>query len=90
MAMLGMDPDVVENIGNQMKNQATQVQQVMSAVDGLVSQAEANWKGTDSDQFRDTWMSQYKPVLNQMFTALEQLGTTAIQNAASQRATSQV
>lgn len=88
MAMLGMDPDVVEGIGNNLKHQSSAVQQVMSAVDGLISQAEANWKGSDSDAFRDAWNSQYKPALSQMQQALEQLGTTAISNAGEQRSAS--
>ena len=88
MAMLGMDPDVVEGIGNNLKNQATAVQQVMVAVDNLIGQAEANWKGSDSDGFRDSWHSQFKPALSNMQTALEQLGTTAISNASEQRSVS--
>lgn len=89
MVMMGMDPDVVEGIGANLQNQAQAVQSVISAVDGLIGQAEAAWKGADADQFRDAWNSQYKPALNQMNAALTDLGTAAKNNAANQRATSQ-
>jgi|EndMetStandDraft_8_1072994.scaffolds.fasta_scaffold209637_2 uncharacterized protein YukE len=88
MSMMGMDPDQIENIGRQVQHQAQAVQQVMTAVDGLISQAEQAWKGQDADQFRDKWNSSFKTVLNNLHTELDQFGLHAIQEAGQQRSAS--
>ena len=88
MVMMGMDPDVVENIGVNLNNQASSIQQVITAINGLISQAEANWKGADSDGFRDLWQGQYQSQLTTMQNAINELGNTAKTQAMEQRSAS--
>lgn len=88
MARLGMDPDEVERIGRELQNQANTLQNVVTAVDRAISQAQSAWEGSDSDKFRDVWVSQYKNTINNAVQSINDLGTTAIQNAADQRTVS--
>ena len=43
MARLGMDVDVVEGLGRQLKSQAQQIQSVISQIENLVNQAVSSW-----------------------------------------------
>ena len=51
MARLGMDVDVVEGLGRQLKSQAQQIQSVISQIENLVNQAVSSWDGKDSQDF---------------------------------------
>lgn len=84
MAIEGMDVGAVESIGNQLKNQGQQINSVIAAVDRLINEAEANWKGNDATQFRDWWTSQHRPHLQQAESAVTGLGQSALNNAAAQ------
>jgi WXG100 family type VII secretion target len=86
--MEGMDPDVVEGLGNQLKNQENSIQSIVSAVDGIINQIEGSWRGNDATEFMGWWQQQHKPALVAAATAIGGLGTSAQNNAAAQRATS--
>lgn len=88
MARLGMDPDVVERIGTQLKSQADQIDGVISAIEGLIGEARAAWEGPDSQQFNDWWNSQHRPALTNARDAISGLGQSAMNNAADQRTVS--
>jgi uncharacterized protein YukE len=83
-----MDPDVVEQIGQRLKSQAQQIEGVIHAIEGLVSEAMHAWEGPDSQQFHDWWNSQHRPALTNAQHAIDGLGTSAINNAHDQRAVS--
>lgn len=84
MALVGMDVEHVQNIGRQLQQQAEAITHVISAVDGLIAQAEGAWKGQDAIQFRDWWNSQHKPHLQQASEAVRGLGQSALNNASEQ------
>lgn len=85
MAQIGMDPDEVERIGRDLQNQANALQNVVTAVEKAINEAQNAWKGSDAEKFRDTWVSQYKSPISNAVQAIDGLGQTAIQNAADQR-----
>lgn len=86
--MEGMDPEVVEGIGRQLKTQGDAIQNVITAVTQLVTQAESAWKGPDATKFKSDWDGIHKPALIRVKTEVDQLGTTATTNATQQRQTS--
>jgi uncharacterized protein YukE len=88
MGMLGLDPVVVERIGNQLQHQADQIHQVITAVEALINEAEGAWHGPDASQFRDWWQQQHKPNLMHAADAVAGLGRSAIANANEQINTS--
>jgi WXG100 family type VII secretion target len=85
MAIVGMDVEQVTNVGHQLQGQSDAISQVITHVEGLISQAESVWKGGDADGFRDTWHGHYKPAMLQVQQALHGLGQSAINNATEQR-----
>jgi len=88
MAFEGMDPDLIEQLGNQLKTQGNQIMSVISAVDGLINQMEGSWKGQDATQFQGWWIQQHRPALNSAAQAVDGLGQSALNNASQQRSTS--
>ncbi|GAA4076061.1 WXG100 family type VII secretion target [Nocardioides kongjuensis] len=85
MTRMGMDPDLVENIGNRLKTQAGQIQQAIHDIDGLVNEAMAAWEGKDAQDFHGWWTQQHRGALTSAQHAIDGLGTSAINNAHEQR-----
>lgn len=84
MAMQGMDVNEVRNIGNQLKHQANEIQQVIAQVDAAINHALNVWQGNDANQFHDWWNSQHKPALTHAQQAIDGLGQSALNNAVEQ------
>lgn len=84
MAFEGMDVDQVTSIGNQLKTQADQINNVIAAINGLVSQLPGVWQGRDATEFESWWNNQHKPALVNAATAVNGLGVSAINNATAQ------
>ena len=63
MTRLGMDVDVVEGLGRQLKGQAHQLQGVVTQIESLVNQSSTAWDGKDSQDFRQWWLGEHKPKL---------------------------
>lgn len=84
----GMDPDEVDGLARRINSEASNLQSVMTKLDGLVSSMQTNWSGTDSTRFHDTYQSQYRGQIANAIQHLNSLATTAMNNANEQRATS--
>lgn len=84
MALEGMDVDQVIGLSNQLKHQGDQINNVISAINGLVSQLEANWHGKDATEFASWWNSQHRPALQKASEAVHGLGQAAYNNAQAQ------
>ncbi len=84
MAFAGMDTDQVINISNQLKHQAEQINGVINAINGLVSQLESNWHGKDATDFAGWWNDQHRPALQKASEAVNGLGQSAYNNAQAQ------
>ncbi len=82
---LGMNPDVVEQIGRDLKGQASQIAGVISKVNSLVAQAQNEWKGKDATDFAGWWNNEHRPRLTELQRKLEGLGQSAQNNATEQR-----
>lgn len=88
MTRLGMDVDVVEGLGRQLKGQAHQLQGVVTQIESLVNQSSTAWDGKDSQDFRQWWLGEHKPKLVSLQQMIDGLGTSALNNAQEQRGTS--
>ncbi len=88
MARMGMDVDLVDGIGKQLKQQAHAIETLIRTIEGLINNAVHAWDGNDSRQFHDWWVSQHRPALTNIAHAIDGLGTSAINNANEQRSVS--
>lgn len=61
----------------------TRIEQELTA--GL---EDVDWTGPDADRFRGQWAGEMVPALQQVMTAVNDLGESADRNAAEQEATS--
>lgn len=84
MAFVGMDVEAVQQLGNDLKQQAEAVQQVINAVNGLVNHSQDIWKGKDASEFLGYWEQQHRPALDAVRQAVEGLGQSAQNNAQEQ------
>jgi WXG100 family type VII secretion target len=88
MSLIGMDPELVDQLGNNLKGQADAIQGVINAVNGLVMHSQDIWKGQDAMQFLHWWETQHRPALQHVMEAVNGLAQSAHNNANEQRSTS--
>jgi uncharacterized protein YukE len=84
MAEVGMDVDVVRQIGKSLGSASNDLASTMGKINSLLSQAQASWKGKDSKHFQDLWQSQYSGQLKKIIQEIADLGTAAGRNADEQ------
>ena len=70
MARLGMDADEVERVAGSLRQQAGALQQAISQINGLVTQATQVWDGADSKQFHEWWVNTHKPSTHKPISAV--------------------
>lgn len=80
----GMNVESVRGIAKQLDGQAHVVDQVIGAVDKLISQTQSDWVGKDSQQFQQLWHGQYKGQLQKLKQELSDLAVKARSSARSQ------
>lgn len=84
MAIVGLDVEQIRSVGGQLKGQAAAIDGVIASIEGLISQAIANWTGPDATQFQDWWNTQHRPALQTAREAIDGLGQSALNNADAQ------
>jgi uncharacterized protein YukE len=85
MAQLGMDADVIEQLGRALKQQAGEIANTINQLNHLVGQMQSNWWGPDAQTFCNDWWPQHR---NELMTAqhnIDGLGQSALNNATEQR-----
>lgn len=85
MARLGMDVDEVERVAGTLHQQSTQLTTAMNQIGQAVQQAVHAWEGQDSRHFHEEWNGNYRPALQKIAQAIEELSRKARQNAQAQR-----
>lgn len=88
MAQLGMNADVVEQIGNQLRQQANEITNVINQINHLVGTMESNWWGPDAQTFCNDWWPQHRTQLAAAGQSIDGLGQSALNNASAQRSVS--
>ena len=88
MTRLGMDVDVVDSVGKQLKQRGGSLQQVIQTVDGLINRADQDWWGRKGQQFVHEWRSVHRLALVQAAAAVTELSETALRNVTEQRSVS--
>ena len=86
MAQLGADVEEMDRLAKAFEQEAKAIQAAISKINGKVSGVW--WKGRDADQFRSDWSGQFKPGLQKVVTALEQVSRQVKNEAQQQRITS--
>lgn len=85
MAELGMDADLVEQAGRQLKSQAASIQSLIAQLDRTVNGLTSIWQGQDATQFVTQWWPQHKKSLQAAQQHVDGLGQSALNNASEQR-----
>lgn len=88
MVRLGMDVDVVESVGKQLRQQGQQVTALVRAVDALVDSADGHWWGGRGRDFAQQWRTVHRRSLLEAAGAVDGLAGTALENAQHQRGAS--
>lgn len=85
-ATQGMNVEEVRRMSAQLREAADEItrieQELTSGLEGV------DWTGPDADRFRGQWAGEMVPALQQIMSAVSELGETAERNAAEQAATS--
>lgn len=85
MARLGMEVDVVERAGGQLKAKAQDLQGLIGNIEAIVSELRSNWDGQDAQVFVNDWWPKHKGALQSAAQQIEGLGQSALANASAQR-----
>jgi len=85
MAQLGMNVEVVEQLGRQLKTQAANIGSMINQINGMVGTMEQNWWGQDAQTFCHDWWPQHRAQLVNIQHAIDGLGQSALNNAGEQR-----
>ena len=85
MTQLGMNADVVEQLGRQLKQQAADIAGIINQINSLVGNMEQNWWGPDAQTFCNTWWPQHRTELTNVQNSVDGLGQSALNNATEQR-----
>ena len=86
--LVGMDVAAVQQVGKGLQAQATAITQLTAAVQGIVDQLSASWRGQDAQQFAAWWQQQHRPALQRAAQVIDGLGQSALNNAAEQEGAS--
>ena len=85
-AVKGMTVEEVKRMSGQLRDAAEEITRIEQELTrGL---EDVDWTGPDADRFRAQWAGEMVPALQQIMTAVNELGDTADRNAAEQEATS--
>lgn len=86
MAMIGMDVEQVRQLATQFGAKADAINDIITDITNRLSSTE--WKGTDSEQFRNDWNSNLTTQLRNVEQALRDAQQKATKNATDQEQTS--
>ena len=89
-AFVGADVAQLEGIASRLDTEhAVAIENVMTAVDGIVSELPTVWRGNDAKAFADQWTNTHRQMLNNAVLALREASTAARRNAQAQQTTSE-
>jgi uncharacterized protein YukE len=83
---LGMNPEQVRQLGNQLTAAAGEIRNLVSVLSGQLENT--HWVGPDRDTFQSDWQGTTSMQLNQLAQALTDMSQRAMQNVADQEQTS--
>ena len=87
MAQLGADVEQLDMLARKFDEEAQKIEATIAAIS---SQMQSTWwQGADAEQFRTQWETADTPSLRQVIERLQTAATTARNQAAQQRQTSQ-
>lgn len=78
----GMDVEQVRELARQLFDKASQIDDLAQQLTSKLTATD--WKGPDSDRFRDEWMTNHQPALQRVAEALRDASQKANNNAQEQ------
>jgi uncharacterized protein YukE len=78
----GMNIDEVRNLGNQLRQQAQHIEQLVAQLEGQINST--SWMGADANTFKHDWWPQHRQHLHAAATGLDGFGQSALNNAQEQ------
>lgn len=72
MSIIGGDYEQLTTLKATFERQSALVEEVRSTLRNRL--ADTYWRGAQADQFRNTWASEYEPVLRKLEEALQEAG----------------
>lgn len=89
MAFVGMDTDLATTQATSLQTQGSDaLTTLIGQLDSLLGQIAENWKGTDSGNFHNEWLTSHRVQLTNVQTALSTFKQTFDRNIQDQVATS--
>ena len=86
MAKLGADVEQLDNLARRFDQEAQTIQNTISTINGQVGATW--WQGTDAENFRNEWHSNYTASLNNVIQRLQEAANRCRTQASQQRQTS--
>jgi uncharacterized protein YukE len=81
---MGMDADAVRTLASKLEAEAARLSSAVSHIDGLMSQVQSVWRGTDAQRHVGWWQQQHRPQLVKAQQAIAGLAQSARNNASDQ------
>ncbi len=78
----GMNIEEVRSLGQRLKQESQNLQNIMSSLQGLVQNT--TWVGPDAQQFKGPWWDGHRGNLQKIVQDLDGFGQSAINNATEQ------
>ncbi len=85
MARLGMDVDQVMQVSKNLRNEAHNIDALVSKIQSIVSSLPGIWDGPDAQQFVNDWWPEHKKTLQAASSHIIGLADAAKANADEQR-----
>jgi hypothetical protein len=84
----GMNIGEVNTLIQQLRTRASEIGDIRTALNSIVSGSNAIWRGPDADRFRNDWSGSLSTQLTQVQNALNDFAGLAQQNVSQQQSTS--
>lgn len=85
MANIRIDPDTMNQRAGEYRQAAGEVGAVISRMDGLLSQLQAEWEGEASKAYADRYYSDLKPSFQKAQQLIEEIAAALDKNATAMR-----
>lgn len=85
-----ISPDVMNQRAGQYRNEAQNIGQVISSMDGLVSNLQAEWEGEASNAFVERYQSDLKPSFQRAQQLIEEIAAALDSTANDMRETDHI
>jgi uncharacterized protein YukE len=84
MAFVGMDPERVRRIAEQLRQSSVRITTIGEDIQRLIDQSVGGWEGVDYQDFTGGWSGQHRLTLQTAATGMETMATSVLEDVAEQ------